>query len=328
MDEGSSSPLTPCSAIGPFLGPMLIGIMIEQFLLGIICYQAVAYFRYHFSSDTSFCRSIVACLVVSTILLGILDFTTLYYRLIWEYGDCEKFDIMDWMLWMEPSLTAWVAFVTHIFYIFRCWTVTRSPAICIFLGVVALNSLASGINVAITCFSVGRLSQLPRVVVPSIIWFALTSACDACIAVVLVIYLWRRGSVLRSTDAMISRLRRMSLETGSLTAICALLNLIIFGFTPQTGYGMAAQYSISHSYTLSVLYTLLGRQDLRNILHDGSGTLITDLRSSFLAAGVLSTTSVDNRFNGEGPRLRSKTSNVVTGDNDRLKLEQLQENNV
>lgn len=326
-NESLDSLLSPCSIIGPFLGPMLIGIMIEQLLLGIICSQAVVYFRYHFNSDTSFCRSIVTCLVVSTILLGIMDFTMLYYRLVRDYGDCEKFDTQDWMSWMEPGFTAWVAFVTHIFYILRCWAVTRSLVICVFLETVSLVSLVCGVKITISCFIVGRLSQLPRVIFfPSIIWFALTSACDLSIAAVLVFYLWNSRSILRSNDAMITRLRRMSMETGLFTAICTLLNLIFFIFGTPVGYGLSGQYSISHIYTLSVLYTLLGRQDLRNILREGSGTFVTDFQSSFLAAGVLSTTSVDNHFHSEGLRQRSQILNITTYDDCRSKPKQSRSN--
>jgi hypothetical protein len=140
-----------------FLGPIVTGIMIEQLLLGIICSQAVTYFRCHFSNDTSFCRSIVTCLVVSTAVLGILDLcvhwlphhfllmskahllpfksTALYHRLVRDFGDYDKFDLQDWILWAEPSLTAWIGFVAHIFYIFRCWAVTHSLAVCMLLGV-------------------------------------------------------------------------------------------------------------------------------------------------------------------------------------------------
>lgn len=234
--------------------------------------------------------------------------TMLYHNLVSNYGDSEKFDLQNWIAWTEPSLTAWIAFVAHIFYIFRCWAITRSLAVCVFLGVVALSALVSGINFTILCFSGGRLSNLSGTVSTFIPWFLSTVICDLSIAIFLVLYLWRKERVLRSSNAMISRLQRTSIETGFLTAICALLNFIFFLCIPDKGYDMIIHYSISHLYTISVLYTLLAREDLRNILREGSGTLVSEFQSSFLAAGALSTTSLDNRFNGEVYRRRNQVS--------------------
>jgi hypothetical protein len=103
-------------------------------------------------------------------LSSCLDSMSLYHSLVWAYGDYEKFDAQSWTTYIEPALTAWVAFVAHVFYIFRCWVVTRSPVICIFLGagmssedyqhlsgmpillfLVAVVSLVSGITYAYTC---------------------------------------------------------------------------------------------------------------------------------------------------------------------------------
>lgn len=304
-------PYSGCSIIDIFLSPMVIGVMLEQWLLGIICSQAATYFRYHFSTDSTFCRSIATCLVISTVFLGILDFISLYRSLVWDYGNCEKFDLQDWITYTEPSITAWIAFVAHIFYIFRCWAVTRSLPVCVILGTVALNSLVSGIATTVYGFSAGRMSKLSEIVVPAVIWFTSTGVCDLGISTVLLIYLWPKECVFRTTNAMISRLRRTTLETGLLTTLCAILNVILFATMPDKAFDMLLQYSTSHLYTLSVLYTLLGRHDLRSILNEGSGTFVTDFRTSFLAAGVLSASSLDDCLEGDGSRMRNRTSNIV-----------------
>lgn len=114
---------------------------------------------------------------------------------------------------------------------------------------------------------------------------------------------------------MINRLRRTSIETGSLTAAGALLNLILFIYSPEQAYDMIIQYSMSHLYALSVLYTLLGRQNLRNILLEGSGTFVSDFQSSFLAAGVASTSYLDGRSTYDAPRFRRKTLMIAVQSN-------------
>lgn len=58
------------------------------------------------------------------------------------------------------------------------------------------------------------------------------------IPIVLVLYFCRKGNVLRSTNVTVSRLklRWMSVEARSLTAVCALPNSVLFMFMPQKGY--------------------------------------------------------------------------------------------
>lgn len=267
--------LPPASAVSTSLGPLLTVIMIEQFLLGIVCSQATTYFRYHFCGDGRFIRSIVTFLVVLTIFLGALDFVAIYQTTILDFGNFNKFDLQNWTGWVEPGVTALVALIAHIFYIGRCWTITRSLPFVVFLGIVALLAFASGITVSVYCFVLGRLSELAGAKVTSYIWFLSTSICDLSIASFLAVYFWRNTSVVRNTNVMLSRLRRTTIEAGSLTAVCALLNLILFATLAPSSYYLLAQYSMSHLYTLSVLYTLLGRQGLREILGTGTGTLVT-----------------------------------------------------
>lgn len=175
------------------------------------------------------------------------------------------------------------------------------------------------------------MSKFSGVIIPTTVWVVSTSLCDLGIAIVLVVHLRRRRSVLCSIDAMITRLERITIGTGLLTSICMLLNLVLFVTIPNKGYGMVLQYSISRLYTLSVLYTLLGRQDLRNILDKGSGTIVTEFRSSFLAAGVLSVFTPDDPPKGDAFRMQNKTSSVqivVYGDPNSRAKQSLEEGNV
>lgn len=169
-DLDNLSPLLS-SLVATVLGPMVMGVMIEQFLLGIVCYQAITYFCYHFSSDAFFCRSIVIFPVVFTLFQSVLDFIVIFRRLIRDYSNYESLDLQDWVFWMEASLTAWVAFIAHILYVLRGCVVTKPLPVCMFLGVVALTALVSGITVTKVCFSLGRMSKLARLTIPATIGF-------------------------------------------------------------------------------------------------------------------------------------------------------------
>lgn len=264
----------PASTVTASLGPLLTGMMIGLFLLGIVCSQSITYFRYYFSHDGTFIRLIVAFLFVLVVFLGIMDFVSIYQSIIIGYGDFDKFDRQNWASWAEPAVTALVSSIAHAFYIHRCWAVTHSLVVIISLSLVALLAFASGITISVYCFMLGRMSKLAGAVIPSNIWLLSASVCDISIAIILLSRFWS-GGVLRGSSAMLSRLRRITVEAGLLTAICDILNLVLFATFAPASYYLLAQYSISHLYALSVLYTLLGRQDLRELLSNGTDTLVT-----------------------------------------------------
>jgi hypothetical protein len=81
-DGWSTTVLPPSSMVISSLGPMLTGMMIEQLALGIVCSQASEYFRYHFSSDRPFSRSIVTSLVILNVFLGIMDTYACFLRVV------------------------------------------------------------------------------------------------------------------------------------------------------------------------------------------------------------------------------------------------------
>jgi hypothetical protein len=59
---------------------------------------------------------------------------SIYQGTVLSFGDFDKFDLQGWTTWAEPGVTALVALIAHVFYIRRCWSVTRSLPIVIFLA--------------------------------------------------------------------------------------------------------------------------------------------------------------------------------------------------
>lgn len=170
--QGWSTAIVPSiSLVSISLGPLLTGVMIEHLVLGIVCSQTATYFRHHFSNDGLFIRSIVTSLAVLNILIGIMNLLSIYRSTVLAFGDFDKYDRLDWASWAGPGVTALVALVAHTFYICRCWTVTRSLPILIFLIIVPFLAFASGITVSIFCFVLGRLSKIAKAITPCYLCF-------------------------------------------------------------------------------------------------------------------------------------------------------------
>ncbi|KAK0226656.1 hypothetical protein IW262DRAFT_1267118, partial [Armillaria fumosa] len=147
--------------------------------------------------------------------------------------------------WLTVLVTsAAVAYVGQGFYAYRIFVLSKSrtvPAfvICVRCGILSLWQFDSSICSRKTSISVGVSNQID---IPcSSIWCGASALCDVIIAIYMTYYLMRSNTGFRRTRVLITKLIRLTVETGSVTATVALLNLILFSVFPhQTFYGTPA----------------------------------------------------------------------------------------
>ncbi|KAK0469988.1 uncharacterized protein EV420DRAFT_1634385 [Desarmillaria tabescens] len=275
----SSNP--PQSVVNVTFGPLVTGVWMQQLLMGFILAQMADYYRDHFNHDTLFNKTIVSLLLFFNLFIGGLDFHVLYRTSVLGYGDYEAFDLQQWTMWTEPGFTAIVGFVAQVFFLVRCWRITKSTITVVFLTILVLFSFGSGLAVSGSFIEKKRFSLLGQFSLPITLWLISTSVADIGIASVLVFYLLQSRTSFKKTDAVIYRLVQMSMETSAFTAIVALLNLILFLPLQDTAYHLLPQFSMSRVYTLTVMVTLLSRTSLRAVLDStGHASFATALRDA------------------------------------------------
>ncbi|KAJ3482695.1 hypothetical protein NLI96_g6805 [Meripilus lineatus] len=94
---------------------------------------------------------------------------------------------------------------------------------------------------------------------PMIIWFVSTAVCDFVIAISTFYYLKKKKTYFRPTETMMTKLIRVTVETGLICAACALLELIMFvAFADDTFY-MPMCLLLSKLYSNSLLAVLNSR---------------------------------------------------------------------
>ncbi|KAF7326819.1 hypothetical protein MSAN_02497400 [Mycena sanguinolenta] len=127
------------------------------------------------------------------------------------------------------------------------------------------------------------------------IWLALTAACDLVIALGMSYALYTRKTGFSIVDGQISRIIRLTLETGTLTAAAALADIILFLAFPMTTTNFIVDFPLSALYTCSVLAMLNSRQarkprDLEQA-HSGLQMLPDSHQLSTFKARILPTSS-------------------------------------
>ncbi|KAJ7075423.1 hypothetical protein B0H15DRAFT_956499 [Mycena belliarum] len=268
----------PQSIIISTLGPLVLGLMFQQILLGIIIIQASQYYARFSARDPMFYLALVGAMLILNVLEAAMDFHVIYRTVILHYGDFFFFDLQTWTMWAEPAITAFVGFLAQLFFVERCVKVTKgSWYVIILLASMLLLSLGSGVAVSVSFFKVKLFSKLAVIPIPICFWLISTAATDILIMSILCAALHFSKTLFTRTENVISKLIRLSMETSAITALVALVNLILYFAEPGTAYqqlssanSLLPQFSICRVYTITVLVTLLARDNLRRELEGQS----------------------------------------------------------
>ncbi|KAJ7893830.1 hypothetical protein B0H14DRAFT_2559469 [Mycena olivaceomarginata] len=158
----------PPDVIVETFGALLIGFLIQQFLLGVIITQACTYYSRFHRRDIKLYRHII------------------YRTSINHYGQRVSFDSLGWTIWAEPGVTAIGVLLAQFFFIDRCWNVIKRPwTILPLFGLLLLLPAGSGLAMSILSFKVKVWSEINKLPIPTSIWLGSMAATDTAIGVIL-----------------------------------------------------------------------------------------------------------------------------------------------
>ncbi|TFK74302.1 hypothetical protein BDN72DRAFT_80880 [Pluteus cervinus] len=244
-------------------GPRLIGDMLNLMLYGSLVVQVYFYYQ-AFPKD----RRFIKCLVYTIFLLESLQ-TIILFRdcfVVFTEGlvDPSLVNSTRFGLFDVAILDGITGCIVQIFFAYRISVLSKSRIIPSIICIVAVTQAISAITIGIAARTtplskIGKVSHLPIC-----IWLVGSAVCDILIASFMTYYLLRCDSQVRQTRAIISKLIRMTIETGSITASVAVVDLVMF----LMGKPNFLSPSITLSIVLGELYsntTLATLNSRRNI---------------------------------------------------------------
>jgi len=182
--------------------------------------------------------------------------------------------------WLDvPVMSGFIAIVVQLFFAWRIWVLGRSY---IWSGIIAAGAIlegsgaiASGIMVKIG-YKLTEVHAMHRV---AMVWLVTTTIVDVLIAASMTYLLLTQGSgTNRRTQLAIRGLARLSIETGSVTAALAIVNLVLYQVLPGTGYFLAPADLQAKMYTNTLLVIFNNRTVMREQMGTSvnTGTVPTD----------------------------------------------------
>ncbi|KZT27244.1 hypothetical protein NEOLEDRAFT_1177017 [Neolentinus lepideus HHB14362 ss-1] len=241
------------------LGPTLIGVMFNVFLFGCVVTQCYMYFI-TFKTDALRTRILVWFLLIADALNSAFECVVAYGYTITDFGDFEAASNGNWRAGTGPVLIGVIAATVQGFYAWRVYRLTQMRwffiLICILIFLQFLGATLTGIAGSI----ITPLVQWNRweVRVPIVVWLVLAALVDCLITFTLTFHLKQSRTGFAITDDLITRIIRLTVQTGMLTALWAVLDLILY-LSLSSPVHLIFNLALPKLYTNSLLSTLNAR---------------------------------------------------------------------
>lgn len=258
--------------------PMFIGTILNWALFGTLLVQIYIYFV-AFPKDPTYSKLLVLTILVLELVETLSSARDMIHIFGAGWGNMDALDDVGWAWFSVPVMGSIIASVGQLFYARRLYILSRNAYISllvIFVSIVQLGAgIWTGVNICIAKkFSLLQFDNL----VPTATWLAATSTCDLIIVFSIVFYLVKaRSPDFRGpTKLMVSRIITITVETGVLGAIFAIVDLYLFATYKGTNYHLALCIELSKVYSNSILLILNWRARIRH--HSPSPEiLLTDI---------------------------------------------------
>ncbi|KAK0495039.1 hypothetical protein EDD18DRAFT_1355039 [Armillaria luteobubalina] len=242
-------------------GPLIVGYLLNWGLFGTLSIQLYLYYL-AFPKDRRFVKSLVYGIYIIELVQTILIAHNAFALFGYGFGDLEVLAEIhvDWLV--VPIMTAIVTFVGQCFYAYRIFILSKSRIIPAFVICVALVSFVVSIVTGVWNFQADDVAKIKdlKISISTGISCGSYALCDVVIAICMTYYLMRSQTSFRRTQILVTKLILLIIETGSLTAVIALvIPILLFAFPHEVFYYATPAFIISKMYSNTIYLVLNSR---------------------------------------------------------------------
>jgi hypothetical protein len=251
--------------VGKLTIPLFIGTVLNWALLGTLAVQVFIYFL-AFPNDHRFSKILVASIVLAELLQTLGDSRDTIRMFGAGWGNPEFLDKVGWAWFSVPVLGSAIAAAGQMFFAWRIYIISNKGLLapCV-IAIVTAVQLGAGIWSGVEISRAGKFSvlQFDRFRSP-VVWLAATALSDFLIVAGTSFYVLkgRQPGFRRGTDAVIFRIIRVTVETGLVCALFALIDLSMYVSFKGNNYHLAVCIWLSKVYSNSILVILNSRASI------------------------------------------------------------------
>ncbi|CAE6473568.1 unnamed protein product [Rhizoctonia solani] len=263
-------------------GATYIGVVVSTLLYGILTLQTYIYW-FKYVHDSTFDRWFVLALWFMDTIQSICICHLQYHYTITNYANPEALQFNNWSLNFEVGFTAIITFMVQAFFARRAWyftkrvgsrftTTRKTQVLGIIVGILALMALGFGLGSFAMTWVLGRFSRFIEYRWLVGIWLGAAALCDVVIVYMLSNALTTQRTGFGRTDALINKLLWYTINTGLLTSLIAIVDLVSF-CTMNNLVHMGFNMILGKLYTNTLLATLNARDiEPTNVVHVEEGS--------------------------------------------------------
>ncbi|KAK1221187.1 hypothetical protein PQX77_015999 [Marasmius sp. AFHP31] len=245
------------------LVPMFIGMLLDVVLLGTLAIQVISYFH-NYSRDRWWFKCLVVYLMVTELANTLCDILTVYEPLVANYGTI--FTGSPRLLPADAITTTLVSTAVQLFMAWRIGILMGSVIPKLIITAMSIVSAVGAVWLASGVITVvgTNFRQSKTIRDASYMWLISSSVTDVTITLCIIfVYVKRvlnhRASGSSITDTQVSRVLRLSIESGTITALATISDLIVFLSVHTGPYFFIWDFALSKLYTNSLLASLNAR---------------------------------------------------------------------
>jgi len=242
-------------------GPRIVGYLVHWGLYGVLVVQVYLYYL-AFPNDPSRNKFLVYLVFLFETAQTLVVTDTAYNVLGSGYGNLNVFGDIGATWFNIPLITGIVSFIAQAFYAFRVSVLSRSKWAALVIAFLAFVQLGGSIAAAIVVKRAGSFTRLlgRDYTIAVTLWNGGGALCDIIIAGFMTYYLSRaRARGIDSTNILLMRIIMLIIETGTATAVIAVVNLALSNLQGRPAYFLATSEIIAKFYSNSMMVVLNSR---------------------------------------------------------------------
>ncbi|KAH8825850.1 hypothetical protein DL96DRAFT_1817294 [Flagelloscypha sp. PMI_526] len=269
--------------------------MFDWFLFGALIIQTWTYVT-TFPEDSFRLKALVYYLVLMETARTILLTSYTLDQYGTNYGVYQHLQRLG-INWLSvPILGSLVSVTVQFFLTWRIWTLGKNWIVTVVILLVATVHGSAGVTAGILAHMQDDWTkfQVDPIKTVGTIWITSAAVADVLIAAATVFYLSKMRTGFQKTENVLNRLILMIIETGSATALSAVIMTALFFGVPDRSYFLTLSFCLSKLYSNNILLIQNHRETMKTVLTDSGFSSGGHSRHSHFVAAM--PPHVDNVF--------------------------------
>ncbi|OJT07297.1 hypothetical protein TRAPUB_1850 [Trametes pubescens] len=196
---------------------------------------------------------------------------------VYNFGDVPNLLKFHNSWFSVPIMCGVVSVAVQFFYARRIFVLSGSVALAAVICLLALTQGSAAIASGVMLKNIHSASDQAATTPAIATWLGGSALADIVIAVTMTILLLKTKTGFRRSDSLVNKLARLAIESGTVTASVAIVDVVMFSALPQTLYHECPALALAKLYANMMLASLNNRAFIRqeaatsSALHTTSG---------------------------------------------------------